>query len=88
VTPFASKAQIHEGPWQEATPDTANVRRFSWRFWTLDWPDAGPGEYTITARATDREGNIQPAKDDPLIATKVTYWESNGQITRRVELPA
>ena len=29
-------------------------------------------------------GNVQPAMDDPLIAGKKTYWESNGQITRRV----
>jgi DMSO/TMAO reductase YedYZ molybdopterin-dependent catalytic subunit len=82
------EVQIDDGPWQEATLDTTNLRRFSWRFWTLDWPDAGPGEHTITARATDREGNVQPAKDDPFITTKVTYWESNGQITRTVDIPA
>ena len=66
--------------------DTANVRRFSWRFWSLDWTDAEPGEHTITARAIDTEGNVQPATADPLIANKITYWESNGQITRRVEI--
>jgi hypothetical protein len=36
----------------------------------------------------DREGNVQPAQDDPQIATKITYWESNGQITRQVNIPA
>jgi hypothetical protein len=41
----------------------------------------------ITTRAIDKAGNIQPAKTDPLIANKITYWESNGQITRRVEIP-
>ena len=82
------EVQIDEGPWLTATLDTTNVRRFSWRFWSLDWLDAEPGEHTITARAIDSEGNIQPAKDDPLIATKVTYWESNGQITRQVLIPA
>jgi hypothetical protein len=33
-------------------------------------------------------GNVQPALDDPWIANKVTYWESNGQITRHVDIPA
>jgi DMSO/TMAO reductase YedYZ molybdopterin-dependent catalytic subunit len=82
------EVQIDDGPWQTATLDTENVRRFSWRFWSLDWSDAEPGEHTITSRAIDKEGNIQPAKDDPLIANKITYWESNGQITRRVKIPA
>jgi DMSO/TMAO reductase YedYZ molybdopterin-dependent catalytic subunit len=82
------EVRIDEGPWQTAALDTANVRRFSWRFWSLDWPDAEPGEHMITSRAIDTEGNIQPAKDDPLIANKVTYWESNGQITRQVSIPA
>ncbi|MEZ4736923.1 MAG: sulfite oxidase [Caldilineaceae bacterium] len=81
------EVQIDDGPWQEATLSTENVRRFSWRFWSLDWPDAEPGEHAITARAIDSEGNVQPAADDPFITTKVTYWESNGQITRRVEIP-
>ena len=84
---YKVEVQIDDGPWQAATLDTTNVRRFSWRFWSLDWTDAEPGEHTITARAIDKEGNIQPTKTDPLIANKLTYWESNGQITRRVEIP-
>jgi DMSO/TMAO reductase YedYZ molybdopterin-dependent catalytic subunit len=82
------EVQIDAGPWQAATLDTTNVRRFAWRFWSLDWPAAEAGEHTITSRAIDKEGNIQPAKSDPLIANKITYWESNGQITRRVAIPA
>ena len=31
-------------------------------------------------------GNVQPAMDDPWIAKKHTYWESNGQVTRRVQI--
>jgi hypothetical protein len=26
--------------------------------------------------------------DDPYLASKVTYWESNGQIARRVAIPS
>jgi hypothetical protein len=29
---------------------------------------------------------VQPAMDDPIIANKKTYWESNGQITRHVHI--
>jgi hypothetical protein len=42
--------------------------------------------HTVTSRAIDTEGHLQPAMDDPQIANKRTYWESNGQITRRVRI--
>jgi hypothetical protein len=42
------------------------------------------GEHAIPSRAFDIDGNVQPAPDDPFLASKITYWESNGQITRRV----
>lgn len=80
------EVQIDGGDWVEATLDTENRGRFTWRFWTLDW-EAEHGEHTITARAIDTEGNVQPAADDPYMTSKVTYWESNGQITRTIEIP-
>jgi hypothetical protein len=43
--------------------------------------------HTVTSRAIDIDGNVQPAPEDPSIANKVTFWESNGQITRRVRIP-
>jgi hypothetical protein len=51
---------------------------------SYNWPDAAPGEHRVTSRAIDTADNIQPAMDEPSIANKHTYWESNGQITRRV----
>src|SRR5919199_4446552 len=59
---------------------------YEWRRWGFDWAQATPGEHTITSRAFDRAGNVQPAPTDPVIADKLTYWESNGQITRRVRI--
>src|SRR4051812_31945820 len=56
----------------------------SWRFWTFDWGRAAAGEHRIKSRATDLEGNVQPAPNDVLLDSKRTYWESNGHITRRV----
>jgi DMSO/TMAO reductase YedYZ molybdopterin-dependent catalytic subunit len=80
------EVRIDAGAWQPATLDASEQAAFAWRMWSLDWPDATPGEHTITTRAIDTAGNIQPAPDDPVIAGKHTYWESNGQVTRRVRL--
>ncbi len=63
-------------------------RGYSWRFWVLDWGSPTPGEHTVRSRSFDVSGNVQPAPDDPFLASKVTYWESNGQITRRVLIPS
>ena len=55
--------------------------------WTLNWGTPTAGEHAITSRAIDANGEIQPDPDDPLLAGKTTFWESNGQITRRVSIP-
>jgi DMSO/TMAO reductase YedYZ molybdopterin-dependent catalytic subunit len=51
------------------------------------WTGRRPArEHAITSRAVDAAGRVQPAMDDPSIANKRTYWESNGQVTRRVRV--
>ena len=50
------------------------------------WGTPPAGEHTVTFRAVDAAGHIQPAMTDPVVATKRTYWERNGQITRRVKI--
>lgn len=82
------EVKIDEGPWQRARLDRSQQTEHAWIFWTFDWADPAPGEHTITTRAVDTSGNVQPGQDDPLIANKITYWESNGQITRQVRIPA
>jgi DMSO/TMAO reductase YedYZ molybdopterin-dependent catalytic subunit len=85
-TPIAAvEVRIDNGPWMEATLADAGTSPFTWRFWHLDWP-ATPGEHGITSRAIDTAGHVQPAMDDPIIANKKTYWESNGQITRHIQI--
>ena len=80
------EVKIDDGPWQEATIDRSEEAEFAWKIWHLDWEKPAPGEHTVTSRATDASGQIQPAMDDPWIAKKKTYWESNGQVTRRIKL--
>jgi DMSO/TMAO reductase YedYZ molybdopterin-dependent catalytic subunit len=89
------EVRIDDGPWMTAelqdppsrTRSSRAHSEFAWRFWTLDWGRPAPGEHTITSRAFDVGGNLQPPPDDPYLASKVTFWESNGQITRRVRIP-
>jgi DMSO/TMAO reductase YedYZ molybdopterin-dependent catalytic subunit len=79
--------KIDDGPWQRTRLDRSQRAEGAWQFWTYDWAEATPGEHTITSRAVDTSGKVQPTADDPWLANKVTYWESNGQITRRVDIP-
>ena len=79
------EVRIDGGAWMPATLD-ASKDPFAWRFWHLAWPSAAAGEHTITSRAIDVAGSVQPAMDDPKIAGKRTYWEANGQITRKIRI--
>lgn len=81
-----AEIQINKGPWQPAEITEGGDAPFAWKFWSFDWKKPAPGEYTVTSRAVDAEGNIQPAADDPRLTGKRTYWESNGQVTRRVRV--
>jgi len=80
------EVQIDGGPWQAATIDRSEASEFAWKPWFLDWPTPSLGEHAITSRATDAAGKVQPGVDDPFITNKRTYWESNGQVTRRVKV--
>jgi DMSO/TMAO reductase YedYZ molybdopterin-dependent catalytic subunit len=80
------EVKIDDGPWQQATIDHGEEAEFAWKIWSLDWAKPSPGEHTVTSRAIDTSGHIQPAMDDPWITKKHTYWESNGQVTRRIRI--
>jgi hypothetical protein len=56
----------------------------AWRFWGIAWGTPAAGEHQITSRAIDIDGSIQPSPDDPFLASRRTFWENNGQITRRI----
>jgi DMSO/TMAO reductase YedYZ molybdopterin-dependent catalytic subunit len=78
--------RIDDGEWQPTALDTANSAEFAWTFWTFEWGMPAAGEHTVTSRAVMASGETQPAPDDPHLARKTTFWESNGQITRRVAI--
>ncbi len=88
----AVEVQIDEGPWMPArvyvpAPEGGKRPGYSWRFWTFEWGKPVAGEHGVRSRAFDADGNVQPAPEDPFVASRRTYWESNGQITRRVKIP-
>ncbi len=78
------EVQIDGGEWMPATIDEGQEVDTAWSIWSLEWGQPADGEHSISSRAIDVDGNVQPAMDDPIIANKLTFWESNGQITRRV----
>jgi DMSO/TMAO reductase YedYZ molybdopterin-dependent catalytic subunit len=78
------EVQVDGGPWMPAATTEGAGVEFAWKFWGVEWGSPASGEHAITSRAIDTAGNVQPAPDDPRIAMKRTFWESNGQITRRV----
>ena len=78
------EVRVDDGPWQPATFDRSEEDHYAWRLWSLDWGAPAPGEHAVTSRAIDTQGQVQPAPDDPWLTSKKTYWESNGQVTRRV----
>ncbi|TIU98263.1 MAG: sulfite oxidase, partial [Mesorhizobium sp.] len=78
------EVKIDDGPWMPATIDETEKADFAWKIWSVDWPKPSAGEHTVTSRAVSTGGQVQPAMDDPIIAKKHTYWESNGQVTRRI----
>jgi DMSO/TMAO reductase YedYZ molybdopterin-dependent catalytic subunit len=80
------EVRIDDGEWQPATLTDGDGSEFTWTFWTFDWGAPAPGEYAITSRAIGADGSTQPAPDDPFLAGKTTFYESNGQITRRVQI--
>lgn len=84
------EVRIDDGPWQETTidpvEDDANSTKWAWKIWHLNWDNPSKGEHTIVSRAIDTKGNIQPAGDSDYITKKRTYWESNGQVVRKIRI--
>ncbi len=80
------EVRIDNGAWQKATIDPKEDAEFAWKIWHLDWNNPSKGEHTVVSRAIDTAGNVQPAADSDYITGKHTYWESHGQVVRRVNI--
>jgi hypothetical protein len=68
-------------------PDTIDrgvEAEFAWKIWPFEWAKPASGQLSITSRAIEAAVHIHPAVDGPWVAKKRTYWESDGQVTRRI----
>ena len=83
-TPLHSvEVKVDDGPWQPATLDPATTReKYSWKFFNFTWNGATASEHTITSRATDANGVVQPTAEE--LEVKHTFLEHNAQLPRTV----
>ena len=84
------QVSVDGGEWMDATllEPPADATPHTWTFWTYEWQSPSAGPHTVTSRAIDAKGRIQPTADDPQIAMKKTYWEASQQVVRELEIPA
>ena len=85
-TPLRSvEVRIDDGPWRPATLDAATTsERYGWKFFNYTWENATPGEHTVTSRATDVNGNVQPTAEE--LEVKQTFLEHNPQHPRTLTI--
>jgi DMSO/TMAO reductase YedYZ molybdopterin-dependent catalytic subunit len=68
------EVRIDAGAWQPARLG-ASYSNDTWRLWTYDWT-ATPGTHTVTVRATDNTGAVQPGEQSPPPPDGATGWPS------------
>ncbi len=59
--------------WHDATLQPA-LSQDSWVFWTWQWTPLLPGSYTLTARATDGTGAVQPSQKQGTVPNGATGY--------------
>jgi len=83
-TPLRSvEVKIDDGPWLTAEINPNNTQ-YSWKLFSLDWPNPTAGEHTLVSRVTDINGNVQATQEE--LPEKVSYWEDFGQFTRTITI--
>jgi DMSO/TMAO reductase YedYZ molybdopterin-dependent catalytic subunit len=79
------EVRVDDGPWQAATFDkTTSGNRYSWKLFTYAWTGASPGEHTLTSRAIDVNGQVQPTAKE--LENKKSTLEDNSQFPRRLTI--
>lgn len=64
-----------DGTWHPAKLDRQPIGDWAWQGWSWEW-NAEPGEHTLSCRATDAEGNIQPTE---------RIWNQHGMGNNRIQ---
>lgn len=69
------EVRIDDGPWQPARLGAAYSGQ-TWRLWSLPWQASGPGDHTVTVRATDNTGAVQTSDVTSTVPDGATGWHS------------
>ena len=84
-TPIRSvEVKVDDGPWQPATSDATTKEKFGWKFYSLTWNGATPGDHTVVSRVTDGNGTVQPTAED--LASKRSFLGQNSQVVRKIRI--
>ena len=79
------EVRVDQGPWRKARIDERRGLH-AWLMWSFDWSDARPGRHTLTSRAVDTGGRVQPSPAEWASAIK-SARENNSQWEREIEIP-
>jgi DMSO/TMAO reductase YedYZ molybdopterin-dependent catalytic subunit len=80
------EVQVDDGPWRAARIEPQRGK-YSWVLWSLELNDLSAGRHTLTSRAIDTRGVVQPSPDE-WRETIGSARENNSQWRRVVEIPA
>src|SRR5215475_10158299 len=61
--------------WQNAQLNGEDAR-YAWRLWSLKWKVPAPGDFVISARATDSQGRVQPT---------TPVWNPSGYLNNAID---
>jgi DMSO/TMAO reductase YedYZ molybdopterin-dependent catalytic subunit len=76
--------KVDDGQWQPMTADPQTKDKYGWKFYTMAWKNATPGEHVLVSRATDVNGKVQPTEQD--LAEKKSFLEQNSQAPRKLKI--
>jgi DMSO/TMAO reductase YedYZ molybdopterin-dependent catalytic subunit len=78
--------QVDGDSWRAAQIDDRRGK-YAWLLWSFEAGGLPPGRHTLSSRAVDEEGNVQPSSDEWRGGIK-SARENNSQWERVVEVPA
>ena len=78
--------KVDEGSWQ-AVQFEARRGTYAWRLWSCDLAELAPGRHTLTSRAIDTQGLVQPSAEEWRKQIR-SARENNSQWERVIEIPA
>ena len=71
----AVEVRVDDGGWQQADLATEGSID-SWRLWSWTWSAATPGTHTLSVRAIDRDGTVQPGQPAEPFPSGATGWHT------------